>query len=137
MERHGMIWWSELMTRDVEAAVSYYAKICGWQFEAVPMQDGDGGAFTYHVAMNGGMPVAGISDIGSMHDDSGRAPYWFTYIAVNDLDAALAETVSGGGKVMRPPFEVPGTGWIATVVDPSGAEIGLMTPDVMPDDVPG
>lgn len=136
MQRHGSIWWSELMTRDVETAVRYYEKVCGWMFEAVPMKIGAAGTFTYHVATKDGMPVAGISDIGSMGEDDGRAPYWFTYIAVDDLETALAETASQGGRVTRSPFEVPGTGWIATVVDPSGAEIGLMTPDAMPEEVP-
>jgi predicted enzyme related to lactoylglutathione lyase len=34
---HGMIWWSELMTRDVSAARTYYGSLAGWSFSTVPM----------------------------------------------------------------------------------------------------
>jgi len=133
MEKHGRIWWNELMTRDVPAAVGHYGKLCGWTFETVPMQDAELGEFVYYIAMLGGMPVAGIMDMSVMPEDEARAPYWFTYIAVDDLDAALADTVAGGGRVKRAPYEVPGTGRIAIAIDPSGAEVGYMTPDEMPD----
>jgi predicted enzyme related to lactoylglutathione lyase len=57
---------------------------------------------------------------------------WFTYIAVDDVDAAVKATEERGGKVIRPPFEVPGVGRIAILEDPGGAAVGMMTPAAMP-----
>jgi predicted enzyme related to lactoylglutathione lyase len=55
-------------------------------------------------------------------------PHWFTYIAVDDVDAAVAATRAAGGKVMKDVFEVPDTGRIAIIADPTGAALGIMTP---------
>ena len=54
-DRHGMIWWSELMTRNATAAREYYARVAGWKFDPMPM----GGA-TYLLAKRGETPIAGI-----------------------------------------------------------------------------
>lgn len=122
-ERHGTVWWSELMTRDVAAARDYYAQVCGWEWATMPMSDGD-----YHVASRNGRMVAGMMDIAAMAGMTGIPPHWFTYLAVDDVDAAVAATRAAGGIVHREPWDVPGVGRIAIVADPSGASVGLMTP---------
>lgn len=122
-ERHGTVWWSELMTRDVAAARDYYAQVCGWEWATMPMSDGD-----YHVASRNGRMVAGMMDIAAMAGMEGAPPHWFTYLAVDDVDAAVAATRAAGGTIHREPWEVPGVGRIAIVADPSGAAVGLMTP---------
>ncbi|MBS8227748.1 VOC family protein [Vannielia litorea] len=120
---HGKVWWSELMTGDPEAARAFYEGVCGWRFESVDMPDG-----TYHVAHAHGGPVAGIM---ALPDDmAGETPYWLTYVAVGDVDASLREVEAAGGKVLRAAFDVPDTGRIALVQDPTGAMLGLMTPSV-------
>ncbi|WP_116130964.1 VOC family protein [Tropicimonas sp. IMCC34043] len=120
---HGLIWWSELMTRDVQAAKSYYHDVCGWSFDTMPM-----GENTYLVAIAHGNPVAGIMDVTGLDGMDNAQPHWFTYIAVDDIDAALEGTVATGGEVLRAPFDVPDVGRIGIVRDPSGAAVGLMTP---------
>ena len=55
-------------------------------------------------------------------------PHWFTYIAVDDVDAAVAATRTAGGRVIKEVFEVPDTGRIAIITDPTGAALGIMTP---------
>ncbi|MCL4189219.1 MAG: VOC family protein [Rhodobacteraceae bacterium] len=122
-ERHGTVWWSELMTRDVVAARDYYAAVCGWEWATMPMSDGD-----YHVASRGGRMIAGMMDITAMPGMEGVPPHWFTYLAVDDVDAAVARTRALGGSVHREPWDVPGVGRIAIVADPAGASVGLMTP---------
>lgn len=124
-DTHGTIWWSELMTRDVAAARDYYAAICGWTFEDMPMEGGD----DYHCAMKAGRPTAGIMDMTGLPGmEEETPPHWFTYIAVDDVDAAAQATKAAGGAIVRPPFDVPGVGRIAIVADPAGAAVGLMTP---------
>ena len=122
-DTHGAIWWSELMTRDVTAARDYYAATCGWTWDEMPMADGPS-----LVAMKGGRPVAGMMDMGRIGGLEDVPPHWFTYIAVDDVDAAAQATVAAGGRLNRPVFDVPGVGRIAIVTDPSGAAVGLMTP---------
>jgi len=120
---HGTVWWSELMTRDPDAARGYYERVCGWVFDAMPMEHGD-----YLVAMAHGRPVAGIMDMSGLDGMDDVPPHWFTYLAVDDLDAALEATGAEGGRVMRDPFDVPDVGRIAIVSDSSGAAVGLMVP---------
>jgi predicted enzyme related to lactoylglutathione lyase len=122
-ERHGMIWWSELMTRDGAKARAYYETVAGWSFSAMPMGDSE-----YLMASLGGKPVAGIMDMSGMPEMEGVPVDWFTYIAVDDVDKAVAQTRAAGGQVMRDVFEVPGIGRIAIVTDPTGAAVGIMTP---------
>lgn len=122
-DMHGAIWWSELMTRGVEPAKAYYGAVCGWSWETMPMGEGD-----YHVASANGRPVAGAMDMSDLPGMEGLPPHWFTYIAVDDVDAAARATEERGGTVIRAPWDVPGVGRIAIVEDPAGAAVGLMTP---------
>lgn len=126
-ETHGRIWWSELMTRDVAAARAYYTATCGWSFADMPMEGG-----SYFVASRMGQPVAGIMDMTGLPGMDGIPAHWFTYIAVDDVDAATAATTAAGGQVIKAPFDVAGVGRIAILADPSGAAVGLMTPAAMP-----
>lgn len=128
-DTHGTVHWTELMTRDIEAAKRYYSKICGWTFVAVPMEPGTP---DYVLGVIGDRPVAGLFDMRDM-SDAVEKPYWMSYFAVDDVDTAVAETVAAGGMLMRAPFDVPSTGRIAIVTDPSGALFGLMTPVEMPE----
>ena len=122
-ELHGTIHWTELMTRDVNAAKEFYEKVCGWQVEGMPMPEG-----TYWVASMGEAMVAGIFDMTGMPGMDEMPPHWFTYIAVDDVDAAVVQTREAGGQIAREPYDVEGVGRIAIVHDPTGAAIGLMTP---------
>ncbi len=120
---HGMIWWSELMTRDVPTARRYYEALAGWSFSTVPM-----GEDSYHLASRNGQPIAGMMDMSTMPGMETVPPHWFTYIAVEDVDAAVAATRAAGGQVVKDVFEVPDTGRIAIIADPTGAALGIMTP---------
>jgi predicted enzyme related to lactoylglutathione lyase len=122
-ENHGAIWWSELLTRDVAAAKAYYATVCGWTFDEMPMGD-----TTYNVAKMGEKMVAGIMDIGAAEGMEDLPPLWITYLAVDDVDHAAEQTGAGGGEVVRAPWEIPGIGRIAMLKDPSGAIVGIMKP---------
>lgn len=125
---HGTIWWSELMTRAPEVARAYYGAVCGWSWEVMPMSEGG----KYHIASSGGRPVAGLMDITGMPGMEDAPAHWFTYIAVDDVDAAARAIEERGARVLRAPWDVPGVGRIAIVEDPGGAAVGLMTPAEMP-----
>ncbi|WP_204113402.1 VOC family protein [Shimia biformata] len=128
---HGMVWWSELMTRDIKGALDYYTKTCGWEIDQMPMGD-DG---TYYIGKAHGTMITGMMDMTGMEKMPGmehlaQVPaHWMTYFAVDDVDAAAKATAEAGGEVIRAPFDIPGTGRIAILKDPGGAVLGLMTPD--------
>jgi predicted enzyme related to lactoylglutathione lyase len=123
MHTHGAVYWTELMTRDLDKARTYYQSVCGWSFEAMPMETG-----TYHVGRLNGEMVIGMFDIAEMEGMEGIPAHWMTYFAVNDVDAAVRATEAAGGSVQRAPWDVPGIGRIAIVTDPGGAVLGLMRP---------
>jgi predicted enzyme related to lactoylglutathione lyase len=79
----------------------------------------------YHVGSLDGAPIAGIFQ---KPEEDDLPVSWMTYLAVSDLDAALADTKKHGGKIIRETFEVPGVGRMAVVSDPGGAVLSLMTP---------
>ena len=124
-ENHGKVWWNELNTRDAKGACDYYAATFGWTYDNMPM---DGGAGDYFIAMRDGSPTAGILDIAIIPGMEQVPPHWFTYFAVDDVDASAQATVAAGGRVQREPWDIPGVGRIAIIEDPTGAMMGLMTP---------
>ena len=127
-DTHGAVWWSELNTRNVDKAKDYYTKILGWTIDDMPMADG----MVYHVAMRDGKPVAGIFDMTKVPGMEGIPDHWFTYMAVDDVDAATKQTKDLGGDVVRDPWDAEGVGRIAILKDAAGAAVGLMTPAPQP-----
>ncbi len=122
---HGKFCWNELNTRNIEREKRFYGDTLGWSFEAMPA-DESGGSY-WLIKMNG-------EDVGGMFDISD--PYyrdlpesWLGYIEVDDIDGRVARAKQAGARVMKEPFDVPGVGRIAILVEPGGALIGWMTPD--------
>ena len=89
-ENQGVVWWSELATRDVMAAKDYYATVCGWSFDEAPME----GA-VYNVARIGERMIAGIFDMSGMPGMNNVPAHWMTY---------LASTTSTGRSNRRAPL---------------------------------
>jgi predicted enzyme related to lactoylglutathione lyase len=83
----------------------------------------------YQVARSGGRPVAGIMNMKDAGMSEGGTR-WFTYLAVDDVDEVANGAETGGGGVLRAPFDVEGIGRIAIIRDPNGAAIGFITPSV-------
>ncbi len=122
MWQHAHFYWNELNTRDPQGAMAFYGETLGWTFDAMP--DGD---LTYWICKDGDTPVGGIFDM-SREGFDGLPPHWFAYVAVEDIDACVEKITKAGGRLKRPPFDVPGAGRIAIVEDPNGAVLGWMTP---------
>jgi predicted enzyme related to lactoylglutathione lyase len=54
-------------------------------------------------------------------------PHFMTYIAVDDVDAAVAKAAGLGATVVREPMDIPNTGRIAVIKDPTGAVFAIFT----------
>ncbi len=116
----GTVLWSELMTSEVEKAKAFYGKTLGITFEA--FGDSNPG---YWLATIDGRPVWGIMD---MTRKPGGPSGWFTYMAVDDVDARVKTALEAGAELCMPVFDIPTVGRIAILQDPTGSIIGWMTP---------
>ena len=120
MKTHGAISWHELMTTDVAGAKAFYGELLGWTLE-----DMDSGGMDYTVAKTGDTDRAGIMAI--PEESKGMPPMWGAYITVDDVDESVQRVTALGGKVLQAPRDIPKVGRYATIADPQGAVINLMT----------
>ena len=113
---HGKFFWYDIMTTDTKASEKFYADVIGWgaQESGVPGQQ-------YTLLTVNGTPVAGLMTIPEDPRKVGVPPSWMGYIAVDDVDRAAARLQQEGGKVHRPPTDVPGVIRFCVVADPQGA----------------
>ncbi len=123
-EWHGRFYWTELMTWNAEKAKAFYAETLGWTYDVMPMAEGG----DYIVCKAGDIMAGGIMEMKPGTGFDGLPDHWFAYIAVDDIDARVAQVEAAGGEIMRPPFDVPEVGRIAMVKDAAGAAIGWLTP---------
>jgi predicted enzyme related to lactoylglutathione lyase len=109
--------WTELWTRETEAAMAFYERLVGYRREAV-----DAGLQTeYHVMWTGDRPRAGVGRLRL----EGVQPNWLPYIRVTDPAAIVARVASLGGRVILAPSDDARGGTLAVVLDPSGAAVAL------------
>lgn len=123
----GSLCWAELYTPDEVAATGFYSSVFGWETNTMPMPDGES---TYRMVNPAGQGpdgmFAGLVPIGSDPTETGSAPYWLLYFAVEDCDAAVARARSLGGSVRADPLHVEGVGTYAKLADPYGAPFAVM-----------
>lgn len=129
---HGAFSWSELMTSDPAKATEFYGKLFGWRVEAMPMPGDPSGAPPYHVIKPRGSEEA----IGGLMGcpQQGMPTAWGIYVTVDDVDATVAQAKALGGKVLMEVMEVPTVGRMATIQDPQGAVLSVITYVEMPDE---
>ena len=116
--------WTELMTRDTEAAREFYPALFGWtagrpSFEGAPE--------SYVVWELGGKQVAGMMQ---MRDDLFPAEvpsHWGVCFAVADCDATVATANDLGATITWQPMDMA-IGRFAGILDPQGASFSVMQP---------
>lgn len=111
----GKFVWFELVTTDRAKAEAFYGEVLGWKTSSMPM-----GNESYTMLVNGPAPVGGV-----VAAEGKARPHWISYVAVPDVDAALAKVAPAGGKVLEPAFAVPTVGRMAKIADPQGAPLYL------------
>jgi hypothetical protein len=119
--KHGAFGWFELMTTDTEGSKKFYADLFGWEYEDYPMECGP----PYTLVKVDGKTVAGI--MVQPEECKGMPSSWDVYITVDNVDATAEQVVSAGGKLLRPPFDIPGVGRFCVLQDPQGAVIMAIT----------
>ena len=118
--KHGEICWRELRTKDLPKALEFYSKMFGWelpQTKVSPME--------YKEIVMDGVAYGGMMQIDE-NWPPGIPSHWASYIAVDNADETAAKITEKGGTVRVPPFDAPGVGRMAMVVDPSGADFAII-----------
>jgi predicted enzyme related to lactoylglutathione lyase len=116
--RPGIPCWVDCTQHDVDEAVAFYGGVFGWEYEERPVPPGA----RYLVARKDGEVVGGLGTPSPGGPDAAR---WTTYVAVESVDATVAQVESLGGTVSSPAEDAGPAGRSALVLDPLGAEIGL------------
>jgi predicted enzyme related to lactoylglutathione lyase len=114
--------WSELMTTDMKAAETFYDKVVGWTSEPFT------GSPMPYTSFNrsGGIPVAGLME---RPQGMNFPPFWAMYIAVPNLDEAVAKIKRLGGSGLSEVITVPGVGRMQMLKDPQGASFYVIQPE--------
>ena len=129
-DQWGAFIWYELMTTDPEGAKAFYDAVVGWD-----IQPGTGAAMDYRMIKRaGGGHAGGVLVLTDAMVSGGARPAWLGYVAVPDVDAAVASFEQAGGRAHMPATDMPGVGRIAMVADPQGAPLYLMNPTPPTDD---
>ena len=116
--------WYELMTTDAAAAKGFYRDVVGWNAKDAGMPGMD-----YTLLSAGETPAAGMMALPEEACAAGARPGWLGYVAVDDLEAAVASFARAGGAVRKEPMDIPGIGRCAIMADPHGAAIALFWTD--------
>jgi uncharacterized protein len=117
----GTFAWHDLAAIEWQSDFDFYASLFAWtKADAIPM----GSSGTYQIFAASGVPLGGMMT----RMDKSQAPGWLYYVNVEDIDAAIARAVAGGGKITHGPSTVPGGRRIAHCLDPQGATFGMVAP---------
>ncbi len=124
----------DVAAKDPQKFINFYQTVFGWKFDKVPMP------MDYWLIATGEKQTPGI-DGGLSQGDPKTDPRprkvegqsvlagVVLTLDVSDLDAVLAKVTENGGKVKQPRGPIPGVGWYAAFIDPSGNAFGLMQAD--------
>lgn len=121
--RQGDFIWYELLSTDADAAQAFYAKVLPWTFADSGQADMD-----YRIVRAPDAEIAGLMALTPDMVANGASPVWLSYVAVDDVDSAVAEIQQKGGAVQMPAMDIPMVGRIAMVADPQGAIFYVMRP---------
>ncbi len=114
--------WSELLSRDIETAKTFYSQVFGWEYDVGAMPDG-----SYNLIKGGDEGWGGLMAMPAEMPD--MVPnHWATYFTVTDLDETLGKVTGAGGSIVVEPFDIPNIGRSATCHDPHGGNFSLMQP---------
>jgi len=123
MNAEGGVCWTELGTKDANAAKPFYNAVFGWNAEVAPMPGTE-----YTLFKNGENTAGGMMQI---TPEMGPIPsHWMPYIAVADCDGTSAKVTANGGHIVMGPMDIPSVGRFAVMRDPQGAHLAFLQPDM-------
>src|SRR4051812_8614295 len=116
---HSRFVWYELMTTNMERAVTFYSSVVGWQ-----TRDQSQPGAPYVLFTVGGVSVSGLMDLSAEAWRMGARPSWIGYIGTDNIGASADWIERLGGTVLVPPTEIPNVSRFSVVADPQGRRSG-------------
>lgn len=110
--------WTELWTRDLDAAAGFYGEILGYRRTRL---DNEVLSRGYVAFERDGSPRAGLLE----YRAEGVRPNWLPYVRVADAREAARRAEELGGRVLIPPSGELRDGTVALIADPSGGAIAV------------
>lgn len=118
----GSLTWNELQTRDTDAALPFYEKVFGWQWDDGPNE----GYFLANLAAKEGEDKTNAGAMTTPPGVPDEAPnVWLVYFSVDDCDTAMAAAQALGGQVFLPAMDM-GPGRFGGLIDPTGGMFLVM-----------
>jgi len=117
----------ELPVDDMARAKEFYSSIFGWQLSEWPMPDGSQyvGVRTVEVDEATHLPKEPGAINGGMVMRSKEVPAPIFAMTVSSIDDYVKKVEAAGGKVIKPKWDVMGSGFYAYVSDSESNVIGL------------
>jgi hypothetical protein len=113
----GKFVWADLVTDDVPAARTFYARLFGWTFR-------DYGNYT--IASNDERPLCGMFQRPRPANQPQAKPRWIGFISVTSVERAQRAVTRAGGRVLAAPRKMPERGAQAIFADAEGVVFGVV-----------
>ncbi|MBX7268842.1 VOC family protein [Micromonospora sp. Llam7] len=113
----------DVKTRDTPGTATFFSALLGWRFA---VDESDWRRAT--VITVGEFPIGTVSDLAAPIYPPGTPAHLAFYLHVDDVDERVAAAEAGGADVVVAPFDVPGQGRLATLIDPFGAAVSIWRP---------
>jgi len=117
----------EFATPDPDREIAYFSALLGWEI-------GRWGEEEYWLADTGKEPM-GINGA-IMRQSAPEQPRVVNTMGVESIDDAITKAVELGETIAMGKQEVPGIGWTAYVISPTGILFGMLEPMPMPTPMP-
>lgn len=123
MERtkQGEFAWTDLYAKNLDGQTAFYEGLFGWTHADVPIGDGA----VYRTFSLNGHNVSAAHEMPPEMAAKGLPSMWNLYLAVDDVDAKVAQAVALGGSIAMPATDVMGVARYAAIMDPTGAPVFL------------
>ena len=123
-DKTGSMWWVEMATADRETARPFYTTLFGWTFgETLKYETGA----PYTIFKAGEVSAGGAFQY---EPEWGVSPGWQVIFAIDDYDGVVRRACALGGE-QGFSRDVPDTGRLSVIVDPSEAMFLVMHPKVI------
>lgn len=110
----------EYHSSDPQRAQTFFENVFGWKFSA---WNGPEEYWLVHTGDNS----LGING-GLMRSRDGQ-PRTVNTVQVQHLETTVGLAEKNGGQIVVPRMPIPGVGWLAYLVEPTGNLLGIMQPD--------
>jgi len=111
----------EIISSAPERLVKFYSEVFGWKLE----KWGEMPYWLTNAGAEEGPTAPGIGGAIAANTDGLKQAVVNT-IGVEDIDIAIANVLSAGGKVVTPKAMIPTIGWFSYCADPEGILFGVI-----------